>query len=129
MKKIINAWCSIGLLTRIFCGLVLGVILGIFVPGATFISILGTIFVGALKAIAPILVGLLVISSVSNAGQGIGKRFRTVIFLYMVTTLIAAAVAVIASYIFPNSVLGSYSRTWNEKTRFRNYKGCIYRFV
>lgn len=104
MKKIINAWCSIGLLTRIFCGLVLGVILGIFVPGATFISIFGTIFVGALKAIAPVLVGLLVISSVSNAGQGIGKRFRTVIFLYMITTFIAAAVAVVASYIFPVSI-------------------------
>lgn len=104
MRKIIEKWNSIGLLLRIFIGLVIGVILGLLVPQATFISILGTIFVGALKAIAPVLVGLLVMSAIAKAGQGIGKRFRTVIILYMATTLIAAVVAVMASYIFPVSI-------------------------
>lgn len=70
-------------------------------PQATAISILGNLFVGALKAIAPILVFFLVMSSLAQATNGIGKRFRTVIFLYMLSTLLASIVAVFASFAFP----------------------------
>ena len=59
------------------------------------------LFVGALKGIAPLLVFVLVISSLANATGNIGKRFTTVITLYMSSTLIAAIIAVIASFIFP----------------------------
>ena len=104
MKTIIQKWNSVGLLLKIFIGLIIGAILGLLCPQATFISIFGSIFVGALKAIAPVLVGLLVMSALSKAGKGIGKRFRTVIILYMATTLIAAVIAVIASYLFPVSI-------------------------
>ena len=65
------------------------------------ISILGTLFVGALKAVAPILVFVLVISSLANAGSGIGSRFKTVITLYMLSTFLAGVVAVFGSYLFP----------------------------
>ena len=68
MKKLWNKWTEIALVKRILVGLVLGAILGLTVPGATGISILGDVFVSALKAIAPLLVFFLVISSLCNAG-------------------------------------------------------------
>jgi serine/threonine transporter len=72
----------------------------VFLPEATFVSVFGEIFVGALKAIAPILVFVLVIASLAKAGQGIGKRFGRVIFYYMLSTFLAAALAVFASFFF-----------------------------
>lgn len=101
MKKVVEKWNSISLIIRIAIGLVIGAALGVLAPQATVIGILGDVFVGALKAIAPILVFILIISALANANGGVGKQFRTVIFLYMLTTLIASVVAVISSYIFP----------------------------
>ena len=101
MKKIFGIYNKTSLILRIFIGLVIGALLGVFVPAATGISILGDIFVGALKAVAPILVFVLVISSLAKASSGIGKKFRTVIFLYMLSTFLAAVVAVLASFAFP----------------------------
>ncbi len=89
---------------RISLGLLIGVILGLVLPQATFIAILGKIFISALKGIAPILVLFLVISSLANAGKNLGARFKTVISLYLISTLIAAVVAVVASFIFPLTV-------------------------
>ena len=102
--KIIKKWNNISLVLRIVIGLVIGVILGIAFPKLTAISILGDIFVGALKAVAPVLVFVLVISALAKAGTGIGKRFRTVIILYMVSTFLAAIVAVIGSFLFPVTI-------------------------
>ena len=101
MKTFIKKWNDISLILRIAVGLVIGAILGIALPQLSAIAILGSMFVGALKAIAPILVFVLVISSVANAGIGIGKKFKTVITLYLLTTFLAAVVAVLASYAFP----------------------------
>lgn len=101
MREIVKKWNSISLILRIAVGLVIGVILALVVPRATVISIMGDLFVGALKAIAPVLVFILVLSSLAQAGKGVGKRFRTVIFLYMLSTFLAAAVAVLASFAFP----------------------------
>ena len=75
--------------------------MGIVVPQAAAIGILGDIFVGALKAIAPLLVFFLVISSLSNATNSHGGVIRTVIILYMFSTFLAAIIAVIASKLFP----------------------------
>ncbi len=100
MKKILSFYTKSPLILRIAIGLVIGVCLGLWVPQAEFVSIFGSIFVGALKAIAPILVFVLVIASLASAGKGIGKRFGTVIFYYMLSTFLAAVVAVIASYLF-----------------------------
>lgn len=100
LKKIM----SFPLVLRISLGLLIGVILGLVLPQATFIAMLGKIFISALKGIAPILVLFLVISSLANAGKNLGSRFKTVISLYLISTLIAAIVAVVASFIFPLTV-------------------------
>lgn len=101
MKKILKKYTETSLIIRIIIGLVIGVALGLALPQLSIIGVLGDVFVGALKAVAPVLVFVLVISSLANAGGGIGKKFRTVIILYMLSTFLAAFVAVIASKLFP----------------------------
>ena len=100
MKNLLKFYTKTPLILKIAIGIVIGVLLGLFVPKATFVAIFGDIFVGALKAIAPILVFVLVIASLASAGKGIGKRFRTVIIFYMLSTLLAAVVAAVGSYMF-----------------------------
>lgn len=104
MKKVLSFYTRTPLILRIAIGLVIGVCLGIFLPKASFVAIFGNVFVGALKAIAPILVFVLVIASLASAGKGIGKRFGTVIFFYILTTFLAAAAAVVASFLFKVTV-------------------------
>lgn len=104
MRNILKKWNGISLILRIVIGLAIGIVLALAVPQFTAISILGTMFVGALKAIAPILVFVLVMSSLAQATEGIGKQFRMVIFLYMFSTLLAAVLAVLASFAFPVSL-------------------------
>ena len=101
MKKIVQAWTGISLVQRIVAGLVIGALLGMFVPSEGGIAILGDVFVGALKAIAPLLVFFLVISSLCYAGKSHGGVIRTVIIMYMFSTFLAAIVAVTASSAFP----------------------------
>lgn len=101
MKGLYQKWNKIPLILRIAVGLIIGAVIGILAPTASFMNIFGQVFVGALKAIAPILVFVLIISSLASAGTGLGKQFRTVIILYMVSTLLASFLAVMASFIFP----------------------------
>ncbi len=98
MKNLLSAYTKSPLILRIAIGLVIGICLGIWVPGAGFAAVLGSIFVGALKALAPVLVFVLVVSSLAKTNKGIGKRFGTVVFYYMLSTFLAAAVAVVMSY-------------------------------
>lgn len=115
MKKLVQKWNSISLIIRIAIGIVIGAILALTVPQATAISIFGDVFVGALKAIAPLLVFVLVMSALANASnKGIGRQFRTVIFLYMLTTLLASLLAVISSYVFPITLKLTEAATGNE---------------
>ena len=106
MKKLFEKWNSINLVIRILCGIVLGASValiaraGDFVESVSFIGILGNLFVTALKALAPILVFILVVHSIANAKNSLDKRFGTVIALYLGTTLIASVIAVCASFIF-----------------------------
>ncbi|MBQ3553828.1 MAG: serine/threonine transporter SstT [Clostridia bacterium] len=104
MKRVVSAYAKAPLILRIAIGLVIGLCLGLWVPQAGILTMLGDVFVGALKAIAPILVLVLVISSLASAGKGIGSRFRVVILFYMVSTFIAAVVAVLASFLFPVTI-------------------------
>ena len=99
--SIIEKWTQSSFILRIIIGLVIGAILGMVVPQWTVIGILGELFVSALKAIAPILVFVLVASAISKAKTGFGERFRTVIILYLFSTLFSAMVAIIASMLFP----------------------------
>ena len=99
--KIVKAYNSVSLVLRIVIGLVIGLILALIVPQASWISILGTLFVGALKAIAPVLVFVLVASSLAQSREKMGSQFATIIILYLVSTFLAAVVAVLASTVFP----------------------------
>lgn len=99
VKTIFKKWNSISLVKRILCGLIIGIVLGLLVPGIEVLGLLGNLFVSALKSVAPILVFFLVISSLANA-KGDGSM-KTVVLLYVCSTLIAAIVAVVASYIIP----------------------------
>lgn len=101
MKQIVNMWNKVSLIAKIIVGIVIGAVLGLLVPGATGVGLIGTMFVRALKAIAPILVFVLVISSIANAGKGNGEQFRMVTIMYILSTLLAAVVAVSASFLFP----------------------------
>lgn len=101
ISNILQKWTSIGLVLRIFIGLVIGAVLGLTAPTWTGIGILGKMFVSALKAIAPVLVAVLVASALAKAGGGLGPRFRTVISRYILSTFIAALCAVIGSTLFP----------------------------
>ena len=104
MKQIVKRYNETSLILRIVIGLAIGVILGLLIPGKPFISLFGSIFVGALKSVAPILVFVLVISSLAQGATGFDSRFGTVIFLYLFSTLLAGVVAVAASFIFPLTV-------------------------
>ncbi len=101
MNNLMKKWTDISLIKRILGGLIIGAALGIAVPQATGITVLGDLFVGALKAVAPILVFFLVMSSLSNGQNSHGGVIRTVILLYMFSTLLAAVIAVFASMAFP----------------------------
>ena len=99
--NIIQKWNSISLVKRIICGLIIGAILGLAVPQVSVIGILGTLFVGALKAIAPILVFFLVIAALACGQEGGGKTMGRVVVLYLVGTFAAAVIAVLACHFIP----------------------------
>ena len=101
MKNLLQKWNSLSLIVRILIGLIIGAILGIAAPKATGLVLLGDLFVGALRAVAPILVFVLVIASLANSKSNGAKNMRIVIILYMVTTFIGAVVAVCGSFLFP----------------------------
>ena len=101
MKKLLDKWISISLIKRIIGGLALGIILGLLVPKASGIALFGSVFVGALKAIAPLLVFVLVISSLCHSGKSHGGVIKTVIILYMFSTILASVIAVFTSKLFP----------------------------
>ena len=104
MKRLLEWWTGTSLVLRILGGLVIGAVLGLTVPQWTGIGILGNVFVSALKAIAPVLVMLLVAASIAKAHGGLGDRFRTVITLYLVSTFVAAVIAVVGSFLFPVTI-------------------------
>lgn len=101
MKNLVMKWNALSLILRIAIGLIIGALFGLLLPQASGIALLGNLFVGALKAIAPVLVFILVMSSLAKAGRKIGSQFTTVILLYMGSTFLAAVVAVLASFAFP----------------------------
>ena len=92
---------KLSLVQRIIVGLIVGTILGIVFPSATGIGILGSLFVGALKAIAPVLVFVLVLASVANAKKGGGQTMSRILVLYLIGTLSASLLAVLACEFTP----------------------------
>lgn len=100
MKK----WNEISLVKRIICGLVIGILLGLTVPQVTVISILGDLFVSALRAVAPLLVLFLVMGALAHQGNGTRSNMKQVIFLYLFGTFVSGCVAVAASFLFPVTI-------------------------
>ena len=99
--SLLKKYTSISLMLRIFLGLLTGATLGLLLPQWTGIALLGKMFVSALKGIAPVLVAVLVMSSVAKAGKGYGRRFTSLISIYLLSTFIAAVCAVVGSFLFP----------------------------
>ena len=105
LKKIAAAYNGVSLILRIAIGLVVGVILALVCPGATWLKELGNLFVGALKGIAPVLVFVIVASALAQGSSKLDRRFGTVMWLYMLTTFVAAALSVVTSMLFPQMLL------------------------
>ena len=101
IRTVFRKWTATSLVLRIVIGLVIGAALGLAVPGWSGIGVLGEVFVNTLKAIAPVLVFVLVAASIAKAGGGLGPRFRVLIACYIMSTFIAAVLTVIASFLFP----------------------------
>ncbi len=101
MRHFISVWNRTSLIKRIIIGVILGLILGIACPKLSGIAILGDLFVGGLKAVAPLLVFVLVANALSQHEKGQKTNMSTVVGLYLIGTLAAALVAVLVNYIFP----------------------------
>lgn len=106
MRSIVDAYLRLGLVPLILLALVVGTIIGVVAPSlGVSLGILGSIFVGALKAVAPVLVFVLVLAAVSNQRIGADTRIKPIILLYLVGTFSAALVAVGASFMFPTELV------------------------
>ena len=111
-KSPFSFFTSLGLVTQIAIGLVLGILVGVLVRNTAAAgavveigAILGSLFVGALKAVAPILVFALVTAAISQHRSGNPTNIRPILVLYLVGTFAAAVVAVGASFLFPSQLL------------------------
>ncbi|TDL75730.1 serine/threonine transporter SstT [Rhodococcus qingshengii] len=105
MKNLLKKWNQISLVKQISIGLLIGIILAVAIPEvAKPIVILGSLFVGALKAIAPVLVLFLVMSAIAQHKSGKQTNMKSIISLYLLGTFLAGLIAVIVSFIFPVSI-------------------------
>ena len=102
MKNLFVKWNQISLVKRIIIGIIVGLILALTVPNAASgVSIFGSLFVGALKAVAPVLVLFLVMHAISVHKSGTKTNMKSILVLYGIGTLLAGVVAVAVSFMFP----------------------------
>lgn len=95
----------LGLIPQIVIGIVAGVLLALFTPGiASNVALLGQLFIAALQAVAPILVFVLVAAAIAAHQTGQPTHIRSVLLLYVVGTLMAALIAVAASFALPTEL-------------------------
>ena len=106
MKSIFKAWNKLSLIVQIIIGLVIGISLAVIAPKQlAFLTLFGDLFVGALKAIAPLMVFILVMAAIAQHKSGTKTNMSTVIVLYIVGTLSAGLCAVVASFLFPQTLI------------------------
>ena len=103
MNGIVRRYTGVPLILRIVIGMAIGIALALAAPGITWVGMLGTLFTTALKAIAPVLVFVLVVGALCTARSA--GNMKTVICLYIASTLVAGALAVVASYLFPSELV------------------------
>ncbi|WP_260280124.1 serine/threonine transporter SstT [Proteus terrae] len=102
-SRVFSLFFKGSLVKQILIGLVAGILLAWLAPeAAKMVSLLGTLFISALKAVAPILVWVLVMASIANHRQGQKSNIRPVLILYLLATFFAALTAVVASFMFPS---------------------------
>jgi len=105
MHKILTRITQGSLVKQILVGLIAGILLAFLSPAAaSAVGLLGSLFVGALKAVAPLLVMVLVMASIANHKQGQKTNIRPILFLYLLGTFAAALVAVLVSFAFPSNL-------------------------
>ncbi|MCS4533273.1 serine/threonine transporter SstT [Neisseria montereyensis] len=105
-NPVIDAVNRISLVQQIIVGLILGVILAWLSPAAGLAAgLLGSLFVGALKAVAPVLIFVLVISAIARHQKGSEAYIKPIVVLYAIGTFSAAFVAVLAGFIFPTEMI------------------------
>ncbi|MBT2685959.1 serine/threonine transporter SstT [Bacillus sp. ISL-37] len=105
MKDLLKKWNQVSLVKQIIAGLLIGIILALTIPElAKPVAILGSLFVSALKAVAPVLVLFLVMSAIAQHKRGQKTNMKTIISLYLLGTFAAGLIAVIASFMFPVSL-------------------------
>ena len=96
LKAVAARYNATSLILRIVIGLVVGAVLALAVPGAGWVEEFGSLFVGALKGIAPVLVFIIVASALAQGTSKLDRRFGTVIWLYMLTTFLFPQTIVLA---------------------------------
>lgn len=101
MKQVLSFWNQLSLINRIVVGMIIGILLGIFVPQAAVVGTIGTVFVSALKAIAPLLVFFIVLSALAQHKEGHETNMKSIVILYLFGTFAAALVGVLVSFAFP----------------------------
>jgi serine/threonine transporter len=104
LNSLVHKYNSANLVLRIALSIVVGALLGVFLPSQKWISEFGVLFVGALKAVAPVLVFILIICSLATGNSHFDRRFARVIALYLTSTLLASLAALAASFIFPQNL-------------------------
>lgn len=103
--KVLKMWNQISLVKQIAIGLIVGILLAVTIPeAAKSLTIFGTLFVSALKAVAPILVFFLVMAAIVQHKKGQQTNMKSIIFLYLLGTFLAGAIAVIISFLFPVTI-------------------------
>lgn len=110
MLPVLRLFTRTSLITQIVIGLIAGIALALLAPAVALdLAFLGKVFVSALKAVAPVLVFVLVMASIANHKHGQQTHIRPILWLYLLGTFGAAVVAVIASMLFPSTLLLSAS--------------------
>ena len=105
MKRLFEMWNHMNLVNRIIIGIVIGILLAVTIPDTVSgITILGSLFIAALKAVAPVLVLVLVINAIASHVGGKATNMKMVIVLYALGTLLAGLIGVLVSYIFPTTL-------------------------
>lgn len=105
MNRFVKSINKVSLIQQIIIGLIIGILTALYVPDvANELALLGVLFVGALKGIAPILVFFLVIAAISKHRSGQKTGMGSVITLYLLGTFLSAALAVVVSFFFPTTL-------------------------
>jgi serine/threonine transporter len=105
-QTLVSAYARTGLVTRIIIGMALGILLALLAPGAAAsVGMFGDLFIAGLKAVAPVLVLVLVAAAIAGHQAGQPTHIKPIMMLYLLSTLGAAIVAVAASFLFPTTLV------------------------